>query len=965
MENQQQQRQLSMDTTDDNILSSSSSVPNIPLGAGNEAKLATTMMEMANHNANGITKDDGSANKDDGASASMDISVSGSDLPTDVDGGDGDGAAVMKSDDKNPPHHSPLTSVQEEQPTSGAPSIHEHHRSDHADNDDDDDDDDDNCDNMSTGSPSRHSLIGRAKSIEEASVNTTVTVESAVMEDATTAAVAPEQPFETLLDSPVKSDISAVAEEDDAKEKQYSHHQNVNIRLTIEEERLFNLLTSAAEAYESGTLDIDPNPSTQSVAARKGFPKGGGSDGGGEGWLAPPPDLEKEIEIRVAGGWVRDKLLNQHSCDVDVALDCMMGVQFARIVQSYLAREMKREEEMDKKLSNERNGDKEMEVATNEPTSTAETEASSSSSTNNTKKKKKKKNGKANKDNNGRPKQPKIGVIGANPSQSKHLETATMNVHGMDVDFVNLRAEEVYELNSRIPTSDTRMFGSPLEDALRRDFTINSLFYNVRTRRIEDWTGRGLDDLLVHRRIVTPVDPHVTFHDDPLRVLRAVRFAVRLDFELDQEIIQAAMSKRVHHSLHVKVSRERVGKELEGMLTGKHARPGRALDMIAELHLGGSVFAFPGSFPAGKEHGDASATVAGGPVTGRISGMEYNCSLGHTETETPGAIELAAKHRARGWAESSGLLGTLPRLMEGHEDEREELVRLMTSRDEEADPRPAALLRTSLNPRLLHLCVFILPFHDLTFPDRKGRAVSVTAQMVKEALKFPVRDIQAVSKILSHVDEMTEILREIRSQLSAAAASEEEDGGNSRNLVTPPCRLRLGMLLRSLKEHWITCLLTAAAWEIRTQERGGLQKQQTDAAQAPVVDNAVLAEQPSRELYHAIVDTLKLDECWCIKPHLDGKAMIRELGLPKGPIVGVYLDDQTRWMLLHPDGTREQCKSHLHERKREREEEREMERNDQNEVHVGVANGEGRATSPDGQGENGSKHLSKKIRAED
>ena len=76
-------------------------------------------------------------------------------------------------------------------------------------------------------------------------------------------------------------------------------------------------------------------------------------------------------------------------------------------------------------------------------------------------------------------KQPKIGVIGANPSQSKHLETATMNIHGIDVDFVNLRAEEVYEANSRIPTSQTRMFGTPLEDALRRDFTINSLFYNI------------------------------------------------------------------------------------------------------------------------------------------------------------------------------------------------------------------------------------------------------------------------------------------------------------------------------------------------------------------------------------------------------------------------------------------------------------------------------------------------------
>ncbi len=46
----------------------------------------------------------------------------------------------------------------------------------------------------------------------------------------------------------------------------------------------------------------------------------------------------------------------------------------------------------------------------------------------------------------------KIGVIGANPSQSNHLETATMKIHRIDVDFVNLRANEVYGADSRIPT---------------------------------------------------------------------------------------------------------------------------------------------------------------------------------------------------------------------------------------------------------------------------------------------------------------------------------------------------------------------------------------------------------------------------------------------------------------------------------------------------------------------------------
>jgi hypothetical protein len=76
-------------------------------------------------------------------------------------------------------------------------------------------------------------------------------------------------------------------------------------------------------------------------------------------WLEPPPppgrgagdddngevddiyvvgvDRRRPVGIRVAGGWVRNKPLNQHSADIDVALDCMMKVQFARIVQRYMA----------------------------------------------------------------------------------------------------------------------------------------------------------------------------------------------------------------------------------------------------------------------------------------------------------------------------------------------------------------------------------------------------------------------------------------------------------------------------------------------------------------------------------------------------------------------------------------------------------------------------------------------------
>lgn len=160
----------------------------------------------------------------------------------------------------------------------------------------------------------------------------------------------------------------------------------------------------------------------------------------------------------------------------------------------------------------------------------------------------------------------RLTKIEAKPEQSKHLETATARVCDLSVDWVQQRGQEVYTEGSRIPTvvrvpaplpslsqlsSQTdsavlpQAFGTPLEDAERRDLTINSLFYNLRTRLIEDQTGKGLADLGFvpgqPRKIRTPLEPVKTFHDDPLRVVRAVRFAARFgrEWELDGEMEEA------------------------------------------------------------------------------------------------------------------------------------------------------------------------------------------------------------------------------------------------------------------------------------------------------------------------------------------------------------------------------------------------------------------------------------------
>ena len=127
--------------------------------------------------------------------------------------------------------------------------------------------------------------------------------------------------------------------------------------------------------------------------------------------------------VRIAGGWARDKLLNLNSDDIDVALDNVTGEVFAHAVKQVLIKH----------------------------------DISSGS----------------------------IAIIAANPEQSKHLETATMRVLDLEVDFVNLRAE-TYSSDSRIPTST---FGSALEDAYRRDFTINAIFYNLNEGKVEDFTS--------------------------------------------------------------------------------------------------------------------------------------------------------------------------------------------------------------------------------------------------------------------------------------------------------------------------------------------------------------------------------------------------------------------------------------------------------------------------------------------
>ena len=186
-----------------------------------------------------------------------------------------------------------------------------------------------------------------------------------------------------------------------------------------------------------------------------------------------------------------------------------------------------------------------------------------------------------------------IGKIKANPEKSKHLETATIRILDMDIDFVNLRKEE-YMGDSRIPIIS---IGTPWEDAYRRDLTVNSLFYNINEAVIEDYTLRGVDDLFNHLA-KTPLPARQTFIDDPLRILRTIRFATRYGLEIDGEIMETvgrhatgdiADKHEILDSLARKVSKERVGVEVLKMVQ-EDCNFLRAVNLLEEMELINCIF---------------------------------------------------------------------------------------------------------------------------------------------------------------------------------------------------------------------------------------------------------------------------------------------------------------------------------------------------------------------------------------
>tara|TARA_Y100000813_G_scaffold176893_1_gene143063 strand:+ start:486 stop:1910 length:1425 start_codon:yes stop_codon:yes gene_type:complete len=142
----------------------------------------------------------------------------------------------------------------------------------------------------------------------------------------------------------------------------------------------------------------------------------------------------------------------------------------------------------------------------------------------------------------------------------KNFGTAMINYNGFDIEFVGSRKES-YQKSSRNPVITVGTFE---DDISRRDFTINSVAISLN----EDDKGRiidlfdGIDDLK-KGIIKTPKDPKITFYDDPLRMMRAIRFATQLNFKIENSNIKIIKSEKERIKI---ISMERIHEELNKIL---------------------------------------------------------------------------------------------------------------------------------------------------------------------------------------------------------------------------------------------------------------------------------------------------------------------------------------------------------------------------------------------------------------
>ncbi|KAK6465834.1 hypothetical protein DFJ63DRAFT_282872 [Scheffersomyces coipomensis] len=499
-----------------------------------------------------------------------------------------------------------------------------------------------------------------------------------------------------------------------------------------------------------------------------------------------------QLELRITGGWVRDKLLGRESNDIDIAVNHLTGEDFASQLLDYL-----KTHRNDLTLKS-------------------------------------------------------LHTIKSNPEKSKHLETCTARLFDMDIDFVNLRSEE-YSKESRVPIIK---FGTAEEDALRRDATLNALFYNLNHSKIEDFTGKGFDDLK-NGILRTPLAPLQTFLDDPLRVLRLIRFASRFDFIVETETLESMKNPEIRSALASKISKERLDVELEKIF--KSDNPIYGLKLINYTNLTDSLF---------------------GPDILIKEATKAKDTNGIQKSEAAGALLEAHLDKV------NAMYPVFKTIIENNIPNESKFKQLFTN-----------VTNNSEYQKPFWLALILFPYHSVSLNLNPKKQLEHAIKLImRESLKAKKLDMDIVTTINKQYDTSRNVLERYFTEPESIKRSE------------------LGLYLKEFSDFSDLNILFNAFIEVSQQYHT-----QTASAPSPIpeditndsIKSLILHTADKYERLLHTIEAQSLENVHHLRPLLDGTTLSKEFKTRPGPWIKKISDEIFIWQLDNPTKDKQDCMEYV------------------------------------------------------